>query len=71
MLGLIDRLQLLGPDRRAAAACWVALLGAAALALPVFVFQGERAHAVTLEDFGRWQQALDGRPCAWLATYPH
>ena len=44
MLSLIDSLQLLGPDRRADA-----------LALPVFVFQGERAHAVTLEDFGRWQ----------------
>jgi dienelactone hydrolase len=42
---------------------------AAALGLPILVLQGERDYQVTLEDFGRWEQALASKPFACLETY--
>lgn len=43
---------------------------AAALAIPILVLQGDRDYQVTLEDFRRFQSALDGRSTAALHLLP-
>lgn len=40
------------------------------LNIPVLVLQGERDYQVTMVDFQRWKQALEGRPQVTLKSYP-
>ena len=42
---------------------------AAALAVPIFVMQGERDYQVTMTDFGLWQKALAGHANATFKSY--
>ena len=40
------------------------------LAQPLLILQGERDYQVTMEDFGRWQAALQGRENVTFKSYP-
>lgn len=42
---------------------------AAQLGLPIFVAQGERDYHVTMDDFGRWKKALQGKKGVCLKSY--
>jgi len=42
---------------------------AAALQLPTLVLQGSRDYQITLDDFARWREALEGKPFACLHVY--
>jgi dienelactone hydrolase len=58
------------------ASYWLDLRGydpakeAQGLQKPMLVLQGERDYQVTMEDFGRWQEALAGRDDVKLKSYP-
>jgi fermentation-respiration switch protein FrsA (DUF1100 family) len=60
----------------APAAYWLDLRGyvpsemAQTLAQPLLILQGERDYQVTMEDFGRWQAALQGRENVTFKSYP-
>ena len=60
----------------APAAYWLDLRGydpakeAKTVRTPILVLHGERDYQVTMEDFGRWKDALAGRDDVKLISYP-